>query len=147
MEFRAAAQLASMSDADAEPQFPSMLAPPPPVSVEADSELRRLEKGGEERAAARSAFVAQMARRRSSVSIEAAVKTDSAGGASSPTDAPVQRRRSKWQEALEATNERALSDKIVKLIEEVPRGKRPRRHRERSLHCSARSRGFSRPAS
>ena len=127
MEFRAAAQLASMSDADAEPQFPSILAPPPPVTVE-DSELRRLEKGGEERAAARSAFVAQMARRRSSVSIEAAVKTDSAGGASSPTDAPVQRRRSKWQEALEATNERALSDKIVKLIEEVPRGKRPRRH-------------------
>ena len=125
MEFRAAAQLASMSDADAEPQFLSMLAPPP-VAVE-DSELRRLEKGGEERAAARSAFVAQMARRRSSVSIEAAVKTDSAGGASSPTDAPVQRRRSKWQEALEATNERALSDKIVKLIEEVPRGKRPRR--------------------
>ena len=38
MEFRAAAQLASMSDADAEPQFPSMLAAPPPVAVE-DSEL------------------------------------------------------------------------------------------------------------
>ena len=92
MEFRAAAQLASMSDADAEPQFPSVLAAPPPVAVEADSELRRLEKGGEERAAARSAFVAQMARRRSSVSIEAAVKTDSTSGASAATDAPVQRR-------------------------------------------------------
>ena len=94
MEFRAAAQLASMSDVDAEPQFPSMLAAPPPVAVE-DSELRRLEKGADERAEARSAFVAQMARRRSSVSIEAAVKTDSAGGASAATDAPVQRRRSK----------------------------------------------------
>ena len=79
--------------ADAEPQSVGVRRRPP-VAVEADSELRRLEKGGEERAAARSAFVAQMARRRSSVSIEAAVKTDSAGGASSPTDAPVQRRRS-----------------------------------------------------